>query len=212
MNCATHTDQDASNFCRNCGKALCPACVRSVQGVPYCEDCLAALVGHGHPAAAAVPVPQPAAHTGPIPALAFALGFCPGLGAIYNGEYTKAIAHIAIFAGLIWAISSGDWGPGGYTALGLLLAAFVFYMPVDALRVAQARRGQAVAGTGASTDPLQTWGQGKPLGAFILIGLGILFLLSTFDILSWDRIWDYWPVILIAAGVLMLWNRLGKSS
>ena len=210
MNCAVHAEQEASSFCRNCGKAMCTACARTIQGVAYCEDCLAAVMGHGRPAAAATQgIPRPArTHGGPVPGLAFALGFCPGLGAVYNGEYAKALVHIVIFGTIIAGLNSG-LGAGADVALALLLAAFVFYMAIDSLHVAQARRGEAGA---VSTDPFQALGKGKPVGAIVLIGLGVVFLLGTFDVIALDRIWDYWPLILIGAGVLMLWNRLGRSA
>ena len=41
MKCAVHPDVDATGFCRNCGKPMCPVCVRPVRDVLYCEDCLA---------------------------------------------------------------------------------------------------------------------------------------------------------------------------
>ena len=44
MNCAAHTDVQATGFCRNCGKALCPECTREVRGALYCEQCLAGLL------------------------------------------------------------------------------------------------------------------------------------------------------------------------
>ena len=40
MNCAVHSNVEATGFCRNCGKALCPECTRDVGGALYCEPCL----------------------------------------------------------------------------------------------------------------------------------------------------------------------------
>ena len=45
MKCAVHGEVDATGFCRNCGKAMCAACVRPVRDVYYCEDCLAQVMG-----------------------------------------------------------------------------------------------------------------------------------------------------------------------
>ena len=42
MNCANHPDVEKVAFCRTCGKPLCANCTRAVNGVIYCESCLAA--------------------------------------------------------------------------------------------------------------------------------------------------------------------------
>ena len=57
MNCAIHTDQPATAYCRTCGKALCSSCQRTVNGVVYCEPCLAARLQD--PMAAASQQPRP---------------------------------------------------------------------------------------------------------------------------------------------------------
>ena len=39
MTCAVHTDREATGYCRNCGKALCPECTREIRGaLPTCSD------------------------------------------------------------------------------------------------------------------------------------------------------------------------------
>jgi len=111
MNCAVHPEAEASGYCRNCGKPMCANCVRPVKDVFYCEDCLARVMGVpvAPPVAAvasdasAPPVgisaPQkPPAQTAGNPGIAFLLGLVPGLGAIYNGEYNKALIHIVVFS------------------------------------------------------------------------------------------------------------------
>ena len=55
MKCAVHGEVDAIGFCRNCGKAMCAACVRPVRDVYYCEDCLAQVIGIPAPAPSAMP-------------------------------------------------------------------------------------------------------------------------------------------------------------
>jgi len=51
MNCAVHSNVEASGYCRNCGKPMCPECTRNVGGALYCEPCLAAKVATVPPAA-----------------------------------------------------------------------------------------------------------------------------------------------------------------
>jgi hypothetical protein len=229
MKCAVHQDVDAIGYCRNCGKALCSVCARPIRDVFYCEDCLAGAVGipstpAGTPyatgpapyatgAAPYVPSPgqqpgaiPPHARTASSPAVAFILGFCPGLGAIYNGEYNKALIHIVVFAAMIVGLSSG-LGGGADTALSLLLAGFVFYMAFDSMRTAKAKQlGEA------TVDPLESWSKERPIGPIILIGVGVLFLLNNFSWFPFYKIERFWPLILIAVGVLMFRNRLGRPS
>ncbi|MGB6624538.1 MAG: B-box zinc finger protein, partial [Candidatus Acidiferrales bacterium] len=132
MKCAVHTDIEATGFCRNCGKALCPQCAREVRGALYCEECLSHLVVA--PVPAMVPV-----RTGPNPGTACALGFIPGLGAVYNGEYVKGLIHVVIFGGLI-AMMSSDSIPNGTLAIVIVLfVAFCCYMPIEAYRTARAK-------------------------------------------------------------------------
>jgi hypothetical protein len=191
MKCTVHADVDATGYCRNCGKPLCPACTRDVRGALYCEGCLAGLV-------AAPPVAAHAADASPGTALA--LGFMPGLGAVYNGEYIKALIYVVIFAGIIAALSS-DLSPGYDAFLGIALGCFYFYMPIEAYRTAKARRaGQA------TSEPLVP-GARKPVGALVLIGLGVLLLLGNFGLLRWDWIARGWPFALIVLGVWILMDR-----
>jgi cell wall-active antibiotic response 4TMS protein YvqF len=216
MKCAVHSEVDATGYCRNCGKALCAVCVRPVRDVFYCEDCLATVLGHPAPAPAA---PQavafaPAATTAPAahapsagsPGIAFVLGFFPGLGAVYNGEYNKALIQIVAFAAMIVGLSS-DIGEGPTVALSLLLAGFIFYMAFDAMRTAQSKqRGET------PSDPLESWSKNRPVGPIILIVLGAIFLLNNFNWFPFYRLIRFWPLILIAVGALMFRNRLSGRS
>lgn len=210
MKCAVHADRDAAGFCRNCGKAMCSECSHPVHQVLYCEDCLSAAMGQTQPPleahAGMAGQPSAQARAGVSPGLAFFLGFVPGLGAIYNGEYNKALIHIVVFSAMIVGLNS-DIGEGATVALALSLAGFIFYMAIDAHRTAKAKLAGAPA-----PDPLEAWGKEKPVGPLILIALGIIFLLDRFGWFSFSRIFDFWPVILILVGVLMLRNRLWRSS
>jgi len=217
MKCAVHPEADATGFCRNCGKAMCPVCVRPVRDVLYCEDCLARIVGipvqpvagfSGDPAVGAPPtaaMPAPVVPgVGPSPMLAFFLGFLPGLGAFYNEQYGKGIIHLAIFLFLFIIGVDGSLGGGAEAALWICLAGLWIYMPVDAYRTAKARlAGQTLQ------DPLESFSKGRPVGPILIIGVGVLLLLHNFDWFPWWRIQQFWPVLLIVAGVVMFRNRLG---
>ncbi|HXA79176.1 MAG TPA: DUF5668 domain-containing protein [Candidatus Acidoferrales bacterium] len=199
MKCAQHPDLDAAGYCRQCGKPLCPECKRDVRGALYCENCLASIVASPH---ATPPTTATSSH----PGAALALGFIPGLGAVYNGEYVKALIHVAVFGGIIAALSSDL--PGEVDAfLGIALGCFYFYMPIEAYRVAKARE----LGQPQPPDLMQSEGQ-KPIGAIILIGLGVLSLLANFHLLARDWFSKVWPVGLILLGAWILMDRMRKTS
>jgi len=220
MNCAVHADTEASGYCRNCGKAMCAACSHRVRDVLYCEDCLAQHVGLPPAPNAAGVAPVGGADPGGFlpaltatrkqsnaPVLAFLLGFIPGLGAIYNGEYNKAIIHVVIFGAIIFGIAS-DLGESIQGLLIFALVIFPFYMAIDAMRSAKARAtGQPLA------DPFENWSGQRPLGPIILIGIGALFLLNNLGIFEFLRIRQVFvPLVLIGIGFFMLKNRVsGKN-
>jgi TM2 domain-containing membrane protein YozV len=217
MKCAVHPDADAVGYCRNCGKAMCTVCVRPVRDMLYCEDCLARVMGIPPAAepAGAPPPPMPAAGVGaapvpttglaPSPLLAFFLGFLPGLGAFYNEQFGKGIIHLALFLFLFIMGVDGAVSGGAEAALWICISALWVYMPIDAYRTAKARQvGQPL------DDPLENFSKGKPVGPFLIIGIGILLLLHNFDWFPWWRIQQFWPLLLIIVGIVMFRNRLGS--
>ena len=231
MNCANHPEAPAVAYCRTCGKPLCNLCARDIGGVVYCDEHVSA-----QPAGTVPPGIQPGA---PNPKLAAILGCIPGVGAMYNGEFAKGFVHVLIFATLIWMSEHASEGLQAF--VGLFIAAFFIYMPIEAYKTARARQfglpapdplginnwfrsgpppGPAVA---PGTDVMPPMAGGPPLaadepgppqhsrvpvGAIILIGLGVLFLLDEMDFLHFDRIISrFWPLILIAIGVRILMQR-----
>ena len=212
MNCANHPDVAAVAYCRTCGKPMCANCMRSVNGVIYCESCLAARIEGTVPPQTVAPGVVPRSG-GPNPALAGILaGFFPyGVGAVYTGQYAKGLAHLLVFVGILWGLISG----GGHMApfLGISMGFFYVYQIIDAVRSAAAiQSGQT------PPDPFglaRTFSTGEradksnvPMGAIILVGLGVLFLLHTMDIIffSFDR---FWPLILIGIGIWLFIKRWG---
>ncbi len=57
------------------------------------------------------------------PGLAFLLGWIPGVGAIYNGQYIKGLVHAAIF-GLLISLISGAENTSGQPLLIMMLVGF----------------------------------------------------------------------------------------
>jgi hypothetical protein len=198
MKCSYHPEVDAVAYCGQCGRALCAMCRREVRGMVYCESCLAArLQGPTLP-------PLLGSDASNNPGLALFLGFIPGVGAIYNGQIVKAMVQVLIFGSLL-AIANRVGDPFD-TIFGLGAAAFYFYMVIDSYQTAKRiQLGQ----------PQEEWlGLGDfrmnaPLGAALLIGLGVLFLLDNFGIPVFENIGKYWPVVLIVIGVILLQRKIG---
>jgi hypothetical protein len=189
---AADSGAPSSGYCRQCGKALTTETLREVQGAYYCPDCLAASIGQSRPRPGAG-----SARAG----TAAALGIIPGLGAVYNGEYWKALIHVLVFASIIALI------PHQPVIFPLVLAAWIFYMPFEAYQTAKAR---AAAGASTTTGVAQTSTairQRETLGPILLIAIGSLALLDELNIIDIDRILDFWPLGLIALGVWMLVKR-----
>lgn len=223
MNCANHPQSPVAAYCRTCGKPLCTTCSRPVKGVIYCENCLAERVGDAAPGTPPPPKPYPQSSSyqagvvppspssGPNPTLAGILGAIPfGVGAIYNGQYTKGLAHLGIFILLVIGANQGD--PVDWIC-GIGIAAFVLYQIIDAVKTAKALQvGQPAPDPFGLTTMFSPGGdrtdftRGVPSGAVVLIGLGVLFLLHNlgFWFLSVDRLW---PIILIVLGVWLLIKR-----
>jgi len=234
MNCPNHADAPAVAYCRTCGKALCANCTRPVRGVIYCEDCLGAKM-EGVPAGAAgfvpgtfspapgpmaPPPPQPGS-SGPNPAVAGILaGFFPfGVGAVYTGQYAKGLAHLVIF-GLLFAgaNAAGRHDNDALQTVCILgLVFFVIYQIIDAVRSARAIQvglpppdPYGLAATFSGGTKIET--SRIPMGAIVLILLGVLFLLHTMGLGEYglDR---FWPLILIFVGAWMFarnWGTLGS--
>ena len=243
MNCAVHSQTQAVAYCRTCGKALCEDCKRDVMGAVYCEPCIAArlqgsVAGTTMPGGVPLP-PQAGAPGAPNPILAGILGFIPGVGAMYNGQFVKAFAHVLIFVMLIVATDSVSG------VFGVLIAFFVVYMAFEAYKTAEAKRHglpapdplgldkmfglqesqihstgiPSVPNTAAyppvaqqqqPTPPFQVEPpppppqDNLPIGAIVLIGLGVLFLLQNLGVL---RVHQLGPLFLIGIGLWLAYKR-----
>jgi TM2 domain-containing membrane protein YozV len=214
-------------------------------GAIYCEPCIAARL---QAASAAVPgqpvVPVAAVPNTPSPGIAMLLGFIPGVGAMYNGQFMKGFVHLVIFMLLIIATSnvSGWFGP--------LIGFWVLYMAFDAYKTAQAKMlglplpdplgldklfgiqdssAQAVpfaaaappaasapaanvAAAATSPAPLADQPvadpQQAPVGAIVLIALGVLFLLGNIGMFNMHRMW---PLLLIGLGLWIAYKHMAQT-
>jgi TM2 domain-containing membrane protein YozV len=218
MNCANHPEVAASAFCRECGKPMCPECQRPALGSVYCDEHLPVAAAPPPPGPSYVPpaspytAPMPSAlpDTGVHPALALILGFIPGVGAIYNGQYAKGLVHAVIF-GLLVTMISNSHNSGFDALLGIMIGVWVFYQAFEAFHTARQRRyGVRVEEFSSLFEVRSTHGR-FPAGALVLIGMGFILLLTTTDIIRMDEVARFWPVLLIVIGLYMVYARLHSN-
>jgi len=268
MDCVNHSGVNATAYCQNCGKPICSTCVRNgAAGQIFCEPCGMVWQGSQQPFA----VPPLGA---PNPVLAALLGFIPGVGAMYNGQFLKGLVHVVIFAVLVSAAHV-------YGIFGLFIAGWIFYQVFEAYHTAKARRdgeplpdplglneignwfstgrthpGQqpgppagaanpgsaspnqapnqaqdqqpyeppfqapyqaryspppSYTGPGLPPVPPPFWHRREPIGAIVLIALGVLFLMGQFDWFSGRMFELSWPLLLIGLGVWLIVSRLHET-
>jgi hypothetical protein len=238
MNCVNHPEAPAIAFCRECGKALCETCRRSADGTVYCEE--HSPVAARPPAAPSAPPPpaaspytapeppyrapeatpynapttqqRPASDPGASPGLAFLLGFIPGVGAIYNGQYVKGLIHVVVMGILISIVSSDELSGNMQPLFGMMIAVWVFYMAFEAYHTAKRRQLGQPVDEFSSIVPRSGHPNRFPLAPTVLIAVGLLFLLHNLNIIRIGELIRYWPVALICLGVYMLYERLSGDT
>jgi hypothetical protein len=67
--------------------------------------------------------------------------------------------------------------------------------------------GEAVPMPPAAVQGASCGPGGLPIGAIILIALGVIFLLDNLGVLSFRWTAEFWPVILIVIGVWLAFRR-----
>jgi len=225
MNCQNHPDAPATAYCRTCGKPLCDACRRDVLGTVYCAEHVPAPASAAPPPAAGPlgPIPPYAGPYGappppPLPLgqdvspnLALILGMIPGVGAIYNGQYAKGLVHAVIF-GILCSVMDSRAIHGLEPVFGMIAFAWWAYMVFEAYHTARKRRAGEPVDEYSSIIDLRGSREQVPLAALAMIILGVLLLLRTLDLFDFEVVARYWPVLLIALGAYLLYNRFSSSS
>jgi hypothetical protein len=230
------TDARIIGYCRMCGKALEESDAIATEGTLYCAEhaphaqaAAEARAADGtsstgqppplytappfhsaSPYAPSQPPALPKVDQSVSPPLAFVLGFIPGVGAVYNGQYAKGLLHVVIFGSIISILSSGA-AQGFEPLFGLMIPTFIFYMAFEAYHTAKKRReGEMVdefSGLVRARGPRSRF----PMAPVLLITFGLLFLLDNLDLLKIGRLLRYWPAVLIVLGVYLLFERIAES-
>jgi len=201
MKCSYHPEVESQEFCSACSKPLCAGCSHRIKGKVFCQDCLV----RGAEWAAAVKglrVPTDS------PKRAAACALIPGVGAVYNNEYLKALTYFAVFAALI---VMGDHVNGVF---GFGAVVFLIFTMFDAYRTAEAR-ARARMEAGPHQDKPGEPREDKTVvgwGMFLVV-LGLLFLLQ--NIIPFYFLNRLWPLAFILLGVYLVYRSLrdrGKTA
>lgn len=145
-------------------------------------------------------------------------GLFPAAGTLYNGQIEKAILYLVIFAGLV-TFNARSAGPQPFT--GIILAFFYVFQIIDAVNGAKEinRRALLENGADAPAGPLadqppvpEAAPSGSIFWGIVLIALGAIFLLANFNVIDFDRIFDFWPVVVIVIGLKMIADYFSKKN
>lgn len=196
MNCAYHSVNTAVVNCNGCGKPLCPACDHRIKGFPFCQDCIVEGVDLLRSRGNSSYAPFVKRQTNPFVATVLSL-ICPGLGAAYNGQTSKALVYFAVFIGLFqMAVLTGGMSLFVLGFLGMWL-----FAALDSWRTAQLIRS-GLTPDGAEDIIVQRFSGNPKLWGVVLTVLGALFFLQAFLNVRFFK--AVLPVLLIALGVYLL--------
>lgn len=203
MNCAYHGHNTAVVNCNGCGKPLCPSCDHRIKGFPFCQDCIVSGVEllRNYNQSSYVPIIK--RQTSPLVATLLSL-VCPGLGAAYNGQMTKALVYFAIFAGLFeMAVLTGG--------MPLFVLGFIgmwFFAALDSWRTARLLHS-GVTPNAAEDIIVQRFAGNPKVWGIVLTVLGATFFINLFfNIRILMR--GVLPVLLIGFGVYLLRDYVFK--
>jgi hypothetical protein len=196
MNCYYHPEQEATAECAFCQRSVCGTCDHGIDSTHLCPDCARESVkiyrNYKSPA-----------YRSYNPAAAAWLGLIPMLGAIYNGTYLRALYQFGIFCLIVLFADVTDLGPIGF--LGGLL--FYIYTIIDAYRMAKQLQAGVLSGDELPKPKFQhselVYGGG-------LILLGLFFLLDNFNIINFEFLGKFWPLVLVGGGGYLLWKGWPK--
>ena len=144
------------------------------------------------------------------PTLAGFLACIPGIGAIYNGQLLKGIIFIIIYAGLISMQEHEAIQP----LAAFLLTGFIIYMIIEAVQTAKKINRSALIGEKeeeAEEEVTAAIKTGSVFWGAILMGLGLIFLLANFDVLSYGTVFDFWPLVVIVIGIKLVVDYLSRK-
>jgi len=147
------------------------------------------------------------------PFLAAVLSMMPGLGQVYLGYYQLGFIHVAVFAGVIALLTTGQLGPLIPLA-SVFLAFFWLYNVVDAARRA-IMVNEALAGRSSIELPEDYAApglKGSILGGTILVLAGVVLLSHNLLGVSLEWLEDWWPLAIVLFGAFLIYKAMNDKA
>ena len=145
------------------------------------------------------------------PALAGVLSFFfPGIGQIYNRQIYKGFIFILLLAALVTLQEQDEAQP----FIAIILGGFYFYQLIDAIQTAKLINQKALKEeVEEKIDELpQLFKTGSVFWGIIILGLGVIFLLANFEVISYGMIWNFWPLVIIIIGGKLIYDYAVKKN
>ena len=156
------------------------------------------------PGAATVvtPVARPAFPNAKQPWVALLLSLVmPGLGQVYNGQIAKALTFFVAFSGSIFLITEDHPLP-----FAIFLPFIIFANMIDAYRSASLINARGIRPLTEEDEAESPWWGGA------LAAMGVVLLLNNLGWLRLGALVRFWPLLLIAAGLLLLRRAIQRRN
>jgi hypothetical protein len=192
MKCSYHPAVEFQEGCSHCSKPLCSDCTHKIKGRIYCQDCLAQSA-EWLATVKRLRLPADA------PQRAVWCSFIPGMGAVYNNEYLKAVTYFAVFASLIMMGNQvhGIFGFGAFT--------FLVFTMFDSYRTAE-RQMHALMESSGNLKEVPDQDKSMIAWGIFLMVLGVLFLLQ--NLISYYFMHQLWPLVFILLGGYLVYRAI----
>lgn len=156
-----------------------------------------------------VVVKRPPKSPGLAGVLAFFFPF--GVGQLYNEQYRKALIFFLVFAGLVTLNTHGDAQP----FMGLAIAGFYFYQIFEAVQTSKQINRIAMQLEEKKLEVVEEFPEairgGSIFWGIFIMAIGGILLLANFDVIEYDALWDYWPVLVIVIGFKLIMDYFMKN-
>ncbi|MGB8952123.1 MAG: DUF5668 domain-containing protein [Candidatus Aminicenantales bacterium] len=137
--------------------------------------------------------------------------FFPGTGTLYNGQYLKGLIFIFIFAGLVTMQAHG-----GQPFSALILGGFYIFQIIDAVQTARSINRRALQEEGAEKTVEEEFSEMAKSGSIFwgiaLMAIGGILLLANFEVIDYDHIFDFWPIVVVVIGFKLIMDYFARKN